>query len=158
MPDTYTPVSRRRFCIDVCQAASCTALAPLAAACSGGSSPASPGGMPSMLPVVAGQLAGSSVRVAVAGSPLAEIGGAALVESAGGVFLLSRTSAGAFTALDAICTHESCTITGADGTVFVCQCHGSRYNRSGQVLTGPATASLRQYATSFADGVVTIAI
>jgi len=86
------------------------------------------------------------------------VGGAALVESVAGVFLLSRTSASAFTAVDAICSHESCTITGVDGNAYVCPCHGSRYNRSGQVLAGPAKASLRQFATSFTDGVVTIAL
>jgi Rieske Fe-S protein len=40
----------------------------------------------------------------------------------------------------------------------VCPCHGSRYNRNGQVLAGPAKASLRQYVTTVADGVVTIAL
>ena len=61
-------------------------------------------------------------------------------------------------ALDATCSHESCTVTGADGNVYVCPCHGSRYSRTGQVLEGPAKAALRQFATTFADGVVTIAV
>jgi Rieske Fe-S protein len=61
-------------------------------------------------------------------------------------------------AVDAICSHESCTVTGADGNVYVCPCHGSRYSRTGQVLEGPAKASLRQFTSSFADGVVTIAV
>jgi len=74
------------------------------------------------------------------------------------VFLVSRTSASGFTAIDAVCTHEGCTITGADGTTYVCPCHGSRYNRNGQVLAGPAKASLRQFATTFTDDVVTIAL
>ena len=81
-----------------------------------------------------------------------------LVESTAGVFLLARTSASAFSAIDAVCSHESCTVTGADGATYVGPCHGSRYNRSGQVLAGPARASLRQFATTFTDGVVTIAI
>jgi Rieske Fe-S protein len=66
--------------------------------------------------------------------------------------------ASAFTAIEAVCTHEGCTITGADGSTYVCPCHGSRYSRSGQVLAGPAKASLRQYATTFTDGIVTIAL
>jgi cytochrome b6-f complex iron-sulfur subunit len=111
-----------------------------------------------MLGVVAGQFSGSRVMVPVAGSALADVGGAALVQSVAGEFLLSRTSAGAFTAVDAICSHESCTVTGTDGNAYVCPCHGSRYSRSGQVLAGPAKASLRQFATSFTDGVVTIAL
>jgi Rieske Fe-S protein len=109
-------------------------------------------------PRLAGQFTGSGVRVNVAGSPLADVGGAALVESTAGVFLVARTSASAFTAIEAVCTHEGCTITGADGATYVCPCHGSRYSRSGQVLQGPATASLRQYPTTFAEGIVTIAL
>jgi nitrite reductase/ring-hydroxylating ferredoxin subunit len=114
--------------------------------------------MASALAVMSGRFTGGSVQVAVAGSALADVGGAALVESTAGVFLIARTSASGFQALDAICSHESCTITGADGTTYVCPCHGSRYSRSGQVLAGPARASLRPFATSFTDGVVTIAL
>jgi Rieske Fe-S protein len=114
--------------------------------------------MASMLGVLSGRFAGSRVEVNVAGSAIADVGGAVLVQSIAGVFLLSRTSASAFTAIDAVCTHEGCTITGADGTTYVCPCHGSRYNRNGQVLAGPAKASLRQFATTFTDDVVTIAL
>jgi cytochrome b6-f complex iron-sulfur subunit len=81
-----------------------------------------------------------------------------LVQSVAGVFLLARTSATAFSAIEAVCTHEGCTITGADADIYVCPCHGSRYTRSGQVVSGPATASLRKYAATFADGVVAIAV
>jgi Rieske Fe-S protein len=107
---------------------------------------------------VAGRFAASSVQVTVAGSALNDVGGAVLVESTAGVFLVSRTNVNAFTAIDAVCTHESCTVTGSDGNAYVCPCHGSRYSRSGQVLAGPAKASLRQFPTTFADGVLTIGI
>jgi Rieske Fe-S protein len=156
MSDTHTPVSRRRFCAGACQVASGATLATFFSAC-GGSSPTSPSAA-SDLPVLPGQFANSRVQVTVAGSALDAVGAAALVESVAGVYLLARTSATAFTAVDATCSHESCTITGIDGTTYVCPCHGSRYNRSGQVLAGPAKASLRQFSTAFADGVVTIAL
>ena len=157
MSDTNTHVSRRRFCAGACHVASGATIATLFPAC-GGESPTSPSGMASMLAVLSGRFAGSAVQVNVAGSPLADAGGAALIQSIAGVFLLSRTSTTAFTAIDATCTHEGCTITGADGAGYVCPCHGSRYNRNGQVLAGPARASLRQYPASFADGVVTISL
>lgn len=111
-----------------------------------------------MLPVVPGQFANNRVQVTVAGSALNDVGGAALVQSTAGVFLLARTAANSFSAVEAVCTHEGCTINGADGTTYVCPCHGSRYSRSGQVLAGPARASLRQYTTTFNDTVVTIAL
>ena len=159
MSDTNAFVSRRQFCAGACQLASCATLATLASACGDGSSlPMSPSGSGSMLRVLSGRFAGSNVQVTAAGSPLADVGGAALVESTAGVFLVSRSTATTFTALDAVCTHEGCTITGADGDTYVCPCHGSRYNRSGRVLAGPATASLRQYATTLNGDVLTIAL
>jgi nitrite reductase/ring-hydroxylating ferredoxin subunit len=151
-------VSRRRFCAGACQAASCVALATVASACGGEGSPSAPGEPVSTLPVLQGQFAGSAVRVTAAGSPLATVGAAALVESTAGLFLVARTSASTFSAVEAVCTHEGCTVTGAAGDVYVCPCHGSRYSRGGQVLAGPARASLRQYATTFTNDVVTIAL
>jgi Rieske Fe-S protein len=105
-----------------------------------------------------GTFAGSAVRVNTAGSALDTVGGAVLVESTAGVFLLARTAANAFTAVEAVCTHEGCTITGTAGQIYVCPCHGSRYDRNGRVVLGPARSSLRQYATSFAVDVVTITL
>jgi cytochrome b6-f complex iron-sulfur subunit len=139
--------------------ASGATLATLFSACGGGtSSPTSPSGMPSTLGVLPGLYTGSVVQVRVEQSAAADVNGAVLVESTAGVFLLARTNATTFSAVDAVCTHEGCTINGADGATYVCPCHGSRYNRNGQVLAGPAKASLRQYATTFRDGVVTIAL
>lgn len=157
MSDTRTPISRRQFCAGACQVASAGTVATLFTACGSGS-PTSPSGMASTLPVSAGQFSGNVVRVPVSGSALANVGGAVLVESIAGVFLLARTTDSTFSAVDAVCSHASCTITGADGSTYVCPCHGSRYNRNGQVMAGPAQASLRQFPTTLTDGVVTIAL
>ena len=146
MSATVKTVSRRRFCAGACQAATCAAMASVVTGCGG--SPTSPGGSSTPLAVVAGRFTGSVVEVTIAGTALAEIGAAALVESVAGVFLVSRTAESSFTAIDAVCSHQSCTVTGADGSAYVCPCHGSRYDRNGHVILGPATASLRQYATT----------
>ena len=158
MSDTNGPVSRRQFCAGACQLASCATLATLASACGGEGSPTSPSGGTSTLPVLTGQFANSRVQVTTTGTALANVDGAALVESIAGVFLIARTSGNAFQAVDAICTHEGCRVTSADGAVYVCPCHGSRYNRNGQVVQGPARASLRQYTTSFANDQLTITV
>ena len=105
-----------------------------------------------------GRYTGSGVDVVVSGSALAGVGGAVLVESVAGVFLLSRTAETTFSAIDAVCSHQSCRVTGADGTAYVCPCHGSRYDRNGRVLNGPATAALRQFPTTFNSGIVTIVL
>ena len=91
-----------------------------------------------------------------AASPLASPGSAALVQSPLGTLLVSRTASDAFSALTATCTHEGCSITGFLDSSYVCPCHGSRFDTSGRVLNGPASRSLRQYQTQFANGVLTI--
>jgi len=160
MSDTNAPVSRRQFCAGACHVASGVTLATLFSGCgSGGSSPSSPSSSdstPVLLAKLAGVFSGSSLKVTVTNSALATVGGAALVESNAGNFLIARTGASAFTAVEAVCTHEGCEITGADGANYVCPCHGSRYDRNGRVIGGPATASLRQYPSSFAGDVLTI--
>ena len=139
MSDTTAPISRRQFC-GACMA-SCATLATLATACGGEGSPTGPsGGSAADLNVIRGQFANARVQVNTAGTPLANVGGAARVESNAGLFLVSRTSDTTFTVIDGVCTHEGCTITGATATQYVCPCHGSRYNLTGQVQQGPAKA------------------
>ena len=158
MPIANAPVSRRQFCTSACQAASCAALSTLFNGCSSGESPTSPSKTASPLPVVPGRFTGSGVAIDVAGTAIATVGGAVLVDNNAGVFLIARTGESSFTAIDAVCTHESCTVTGSDGTNYVCPCHGSRYDRNGHVVNGPAMAALRQYPTTFTGGIVTIAL
>jgi cytochrome b6-f complex iron-sulfur subunit len=158
MPTSNTFVSRRQFCSGACRLVSGATLGTMIADCGGGGdSPTSPSGRSVTLGVAAGRYTGSGVNVDVAGV-LNDVGGAVLVESIAGVFLLARTGANSFTAIDAVCSHQSCTVTDADGSAYVCPCHGSRYDRNGRVLNGPATAALRQFQTTFVSGVVTIAV
>jgi Rieske Fe-S protein len=162
MSDTDTMISRRQFFAGVCCATSSATLALLFSGCGSSSSDASPsggdGGTVSMLAKSAGKFTGGGVQVTVSGSALANVGGAVLVDSVAGEFLLARTGDNTFSAIEAICTHEGCTINGVDGAIYVCPCHGSRYDRSGHVVLGPAPASLRQYPTTFAGDVVTIGV
>ena len=146
--------TRREFGIHVCQAVSLVTLAGALPACGG--SPTSPSSAPS-LPSVSGSVANGTVVLTIdASSPLSAVGSAALVQSSLGTFLVARTAQSTFTALTAICTHEACTITGFESQMFVCPCHGSRYDTGGTVLTGPAQASLRQFATQFSNNILTI--
>ncbi len=147
--------TRRAFCV---QAASFVALGALLEACGGGS-PTGPSGSAPALPVVSATASGGAVTIPVdQSSPLGSVGGAALVQTSSGNFLVARTSQDGFTALTAICTHQVCTITGFSGQEFVCPCHGSRFGTSGAVLNGPAPRALRSFATQFTNGVLTISI
>lgn len=63
---------------------------------------------------------------------------------------------GEFAALSPICTHRGCTVE-VQGSRIVCPCHGSTYDREGQVLQGPAERALTRYpATVDRDGILTV--
>lgn len=48
---------------------------------------------------------------------------------------------GGFYALSLVCTHLGCTVTVTEDALS-CPCHGSRFDRQGTVLTGPADRAL----------------
>jgi cytochrome b6-f complex iron-sulfur subunit len=149
-------LSRRTFCLHACHAASCLALGSLAQACGGGGS--SPSNVP-QLSVMNGSVSGNTVVVQIdSSSPLAAVGGTAMVRGSGGAFLVARTGPDSFSALTTVCTHETCTITGFDSTNYVCPCHGSKFTTTGRVVNGPANAPLRSFATVFANNVLAISI
>jgi Rieske Fe-S protein len=95
------------------------------------------------------------------GSPLAATGGVAHAsferDATPWDFLIVRTGERAFTVLSAICAHQGCLVllmTAAP--VFVCPCHGSRYDIRGAVVRGPATDPLRSFPAQYVDGLLTI--
>ncbi len=150
------PPTRREFCAHACQAASTLAIGVLATACGGGSptAPSAP-----QLTSVPATVAGRVVSIVVdSASVLATVGAAAIAQTSLGAFLVARTAQDAFTALTATCTHEGCTVTGFSSSQFVCPCHGSQYATSGAVVVGPATRSLQQFPTGFANGVLTFTV
>ncbi|MCC6316354.1 MAG: Rieske (2Fe-2S) protein [Gemmatimonadaceae bacterium] len=66
--------------------------------------------------------------------------------------------AGAYVALSPICTHLGCTVE-VQGSVLVCPCHGSTFERSGRVVRGPAEQPLARYEVSLrADGTLIIVL
>lgn len=113
------------------------------------------------LPVVTAVLRQRSAVVTVgAESPLSQLWGAArarvVVDSYPWDFLLTRVGPDAFTALLGTCTHHGCTVTHAARPVFVCPCHGSRFDHNGEAVEGPASAPLQRLATRYADGLLTV--
>jgi len=76
-------------------------------------------------------------------SALGTIGGYAY----SGNVIIVRTSDTQYTVLSKICTHQGCTVTyNSSNNQLPCPCHGSIYNISGGVVSGPATQSLKQYS------------
>ena len=68
------------------------------------------------------------------------------------VFIV-RTAEGFF-AVSAVCTHLGCiTEWKADDNMIACPCHGSKFDRDGKKLAGPAPRPLPHFAISLAaDG------
>ena len=132
-----------------CQALSLVTVGAVLDACS--KNPMSPSSAPELPRLSAAVSAGVVTIDVTSTTALSAVGSAALVSTLSGALLVARTATDAFSALTAICTHERCTITGYQSSTYACPCHGSQFTTSGTVRSGPASQSLRQFATSF-DG------
>jgi Rieske Fe-S protein len=65
-------------------------------------------------------------------------------------------ASGKHSVISSECTHKGCTVE-VQGERIVCPCHGSTYDRKGDVLKGPAQRSLRRYPSRLTnDGVLVI--
>lgn len=65
-----------------------------------------------------------------------------------------RDDAG-FYALSLVCTHLGCTVVVTENTLS-CPCHGSRFDRQGKVLSGPADRSLLRMHVELRGGIVEV--
>ena len=103
---------------------------------------------------------GGRVRVRLSEHPsLAQPGGTLKILPEGAEDPLYVLSLGNddFTVLSPICTHRGCTVD-VQGDRLVCPCHGSTYDRRGQVLRGPAERALQRYDVALAEGILQIAM
>jgi cytochrome b6-f complex iron-sulfur subunit len=60
-------------------------------------------------------------------------------------------------ALGLVCTHLGCTVT-VTGSGLSCPCHGSRFDRQGRVLKGPADRPLDRLTVEERDGMVEVIV
>jgi Rieske Fe-S protein len=111
------------------------------------------------MPVINATVANNAITLNVAaGSPLASVGSAALVQASNTNVLVARVAQDTFNAMTAVCTHEACTVTRFASGTFQCPCHGSEYNTNGGVTKGPAPSALRRFNTQLAGDVLTISL
>lgn len=74
-----------------------------------------------------------------------------------GRFYLIRVADGGFLAVYQRCTHLGCAVNWeADQNRFFCPCHASAFDIHGSVANPPAPRALDTFATSIADGQVTV--
>lgn len=72
-----------------------------------------------------------------------------------GIFVI-RKSESEVIAFSRECTHQGCTVNVFFGNNATCGCHGSMYNKSGEVVNGLATKPLKEYAATLSGNIVTI--
>ena len=70
--------------------------------------------------------------------------------------LLHRSGEDIVKAFSRTCTHRSCTIGAFKNSISDCPCHGSQFNTAGNVVSGPASRSLKQYTATLSDNIITI--
>lgn len=94
--------------------------------------------------------------IVVAG-PLARFESDTVTAFPAGRFYLSRLEDGGFLALSRRCTHLGCTVPwSADEHRFVCPCHASSFDITGQVLSAPAPRPLDLVEVRVENGVVKV--
>ncbi len=74
-----------------------------------------------------------------------------------GHFYLARLEDGGFLAIARTCTHLGCTVPWIDKeNSFVCPCHSSAFDITGNILNGPATRALDLYRVFIENSVVNV--
>jgi thiosulfate dehydrogenase (quinone) large subunit len=87
------------------------------------------------------------------------VGGATQVRdpNSGHTDWVLQLHSGKFTALDATCPHQGCTVNFDSAAAgFTCPCHGSRFDATGKLLRGPATAGLTPVPVTVVSGEVRV--
>lgn len=78
------------------------------------------------------------------------VGGALILPEHG--LVLTRPTATRVNGFATTCTHAGCAVAEVDGEEIVCPCHGSRFDLSGAVISGPAPEPLQPRAVQVAEG------
>ena len=77
----------------------------------------------------------------------------------GGRFYLARQQDGGFIALSLRCTHLGCSIAWEENKRrFICPCHSSAFDISGEVLNPPASRALDYFPVMIENGIVKVDI
>ncbi len=154
LPDGQTALDRRGFLTTAGGAAISAVL--LAACSSGDSAPTAPGGTtpapgsPPPATIPAGvERVGSSYRIDLARVPaLRETNGFLIIGTIPAAIVVNLGSNN-FRAFTAVCTHDNCLVSSFGNNRITCNCHGSQFDTTGRVITGPATQPLRSFTVIF---------
>ncbi|MCC8427154.1 ubiquinol-cytochrome c reductase iron-sulfur subunit [Mucilaginibacter sp. UR6-11] len=75
------------------------------------------------------------------------------------VRIAAGNAASSFTAVQVACTHEGTAINYNNNQgLFICPLHGSEFSKSGALIQGPATTSLKQYTVAVTGSTLTVTV
>ena len=86
------------------------------------------------------------------------------LNSSGGWLLINAASTlivnidgSVFRAFTSVCTHQGCSDDWSfSDSLFVCNCHDSRFNTAGEVVKGPANRDLQEFDVDIDGDVITV--
>lgn len=82
------------------------------------------------------------------------VGSGAVIDE---TYVVTQPKKGEFHAFSSVCTHQGCQVRTVTEDTITCPCHSSQFSTTtGEVLSGPATDPLPEYAVSDSDGTLTI--
>ncbi len=88
-------------------------------------------------------------------SALNSSGGWLLINSAS--TLVVNVDGSLIRAFTSVCTHQGCSDDWSfSDSLFVCNCHDSRFNTGGEVVKGPADRDLEEFSVSRNEDIITI--
>jgi cytochrome b6-f complex iron-sulfur subunit len=99
----------------------------------------------------------SSPKQLVEAGPVDSFGLNSVTAFMGGRFYLARLADAGFIALSLRCTHLGCAVSWEEEKKrFICPCHSSAFDISGEVLNPPAIRALNYYPVLIENGIVKV--
>jgi cytochrome b6-f complex iron-sulfur subunit len=94
---------------------------------------------------------GTSFTIKLSEHPeLSQVGGFKTFTVNSTPIIVFRTGQTTFKALSLVCTHQGCNIDWVNSSMqFQCPCHGSKFDKDGNVIQGPASRNLQSFRTEY---------
>jgi cytochrome b6-f complex iron-sulfur subunit len=117
-----------------------TACGGSSSASTGGASTASAASSPDSSAAATGSAGGAAALAKLSDVP---VGGVLVVQDASGApLVLAQPTAGQVIGFSGTCTHQGCAVAADGKGGLKCPCHGSTFDDTGKVLSGPASTAL----------------
>lgn len=100
-----------------------------------------------------------TTETVITAGPIERFAPATVTAIPSGQFYLACLTDGSLLALSRTCTHLGCSVPwDEEKQQFICPCHGSTFNLTGEVLTAPAPRPLDTYQVRIENGIIKVDI